>query len=303
MDPLTQTVALLQPRGLLWKQMDATGDWAVRFPAADGVVFCLVGQGGCVFQTATAAPRRLSEGDFLLMTRPSEWTLGRDEGSAPSEFHEVYAGPGAQTTYLGDGRGGQATRIFGGRFGFEDANAGLLEGLLPALVIVSSSDDSAVRLRRVLDLLGDEASSDRPGRSIVVERLLELMLIEAIRHTSSPSEDDRRSLLAGLADPQIAMALAALHAEVQRSWTVEQLASVAGMSRSAFAERFSRILGLPPIDYLLRWRMALAKDALRRGRGRLAEVAFSCGYQSVSAFSTAFTRTVGCPPSQYAVRD
>jgi AraC-like DNA-binding protein len=83
-------------------------------------------------------------------------------------------------------------------------------------------------------------------------------------------------------------------------WTIARLAAVAGMSRSVFAERFSRTVGRPPIDYLLRWRMAVAKDALRARDRRLAEIAFACGYESVSAFSTAFTRTVGCPPSRYA---
>jgi AraC-like DNA-binding protein len=110
----------------------------------------------------------------------------------------------------------------------------------------------------------------------------------------------RPGLLAGLADPRLALALNAVHAEVKRSWTVAQLADIAGMSRSVFADRFARIVGLAPIDYLTEWRMAIAKDMLRAGEARLAEVAFECGYQSTSAFSTAFARSVGCPPSRFA---
>jgi AraC-like DNA-binding protein len=102
-----------------------------------------------------------------------------------------------------------------------------------------------------------------------------------------------------LADPRTAAALRALHADIRHGWTVDRLAATAGMSRSAFAARFSRIVGLPPIDYLLHWRMAVAKDALRRGH-RLTAVALDCGYQSVSAFSVAFSRTVGRSPSRYA---
>jgi len=106
-------------------------------------------------------------------------------------------------------------------------------------------------------------------------------------------------MLAGLRDPQIAPALRVLHADIRRPWTVADLAAAAGASRSVFAERFARVVGASPIDYLLHWRMALAKDGLRAGR-RLADVAFASGYNSASAFSTAFSRTVGCPPARYA---
>ena len=126
------------------------------------------------------------------------------------------------------------------------------------------------------------------------------MLVEAIRRGSGHSGEARRRLLAGLADRQVAAALRALHADITRQWTVQQLADVAGSSRSAFAERFNRIVGMPPIDYLTHWRMALAKDALRSGAGRLSELAFACGYQSASAFSTTFSRVVGCSPARDA---
>jgi AraC-like DNA-binding protein len=124
------------------------------------------------------------------------------------------------------------------------------------------------------------------------------MLVEAIRHGSGGVGEVRQGLLAGLGD-QNSAALRALHTDIKRAWTVAQLADVAGTSRSVFAERFNRIVGMPPMDYLKHWRMALAKDALRSRDGCLAEIAFACGYQSASAFSTAFTRVVGCSPAQY----
>jgi AraC-like DNA-binding protein len=126
------------------------------------------------------------------------------------------------------------------------------------------------------------------------------MLVEAIRHGSGHGGEARQGSLAGLADRQVAAALRALHADITRQWTVRQLADIAGSSRSVFAERSHRIVGMPPIDYLTHWRIALAKDALRSGAGRLDEVAFACGYQSASAFSTAFNRVVGCSPARYA---
>jgi AraC-like DNA-binding protein len=296
LDPLAQTIALLRPRALLWKQLEASGDWAIRFPANDGVVFSLVTEGTCIFQVADRAPRILYPGDFLLLASPPDWTLGATATAVPVDYQTP--DPDRPAVLAAPGEGGPA-RVLGGRFGFDAANAALLDGLLPPLVEIGPADSGAPRLRGLLDLIGDEALSDRPGRSLVLDRLLEILLVEAIRQGATDLVD-RQGLLAGLSDPQMGAALRALHAEPQRSWTVADLAALAGMSRSVFAERFARRVGLAPIDYLMRWRMTLAKDALRSGDGRLAEVAAACGYQSVSAFSAAFSRTVGCSPSQYA---
>jgi len=300
MDPLSQIIALLRPRALLWKQLEARGDWAIRFPANDGVVFSFVASGHCVFQAQDHETRMLSEGDFLILAGPPEWTLGHRLDSVPIAYDHSQAETGARTNYLGNTGDAPSTRILGGRFEFDETNAGLLEGLFPAILVVRSIDDGAARLRNVLGLLGEEVAENRPGRALLLERLLDVMLIQALRNTTAGPETGRQSLLAGLADAQVAPALRAIHAEVANGWTVGQLAALCGMSRSVFAERFSRAVGLPPMDYVLRWRMALAKDALRTGCKRLTEVAFASGYSSVSAFSTAFTRTVGSPPSYYA---
>lgn len=107
-------------------------------------------------------------------------------------------------------------------------------------------------------------------------------------------------MLAGLADPALSRALRKMHADVARRWTVAELGRVAGMSRAVFAERFTRTVGMPPMEYLLEWRIAIAKDALLRERAPLAEVAERIGYQSASAFSVAFSRHAGCAPSGFA---
>jgi AraC-like DNA-binding protein len=301
MDPLAETIALLRPEALLWKEMEVHGDWAIRFPASSALVFAMVAKGRCVFQIAGRDPSEMREGDFVLLKAPSVWSLGRDKDSEAHDFSPSQT-RAARKFNLNPGDSGPVTRIFGGRFVFEKANAALLENLLPSIVEIRSLDGGAVRLRHVLDLLGDEAIADRPGRDLVMQRLLELMLVEAIRtHFSSSGQIDS-GLIAGLGDAKVAKALRAMHLDVQKRWTVGQLAEVAGMSRSMFAERFGRIVGLSPIDYLLRWRMALAKTALQSGSTGLSEIAQKTGYLSASAFSTAFTRTVGCPPSTFARR-
>jgi len=299
MDPLTQTIALLRPRVPAWKQLEATGDWAFRFPAITGIAFCLVAAGRCRFQVGRRAARPLEAGDYVLLTAPPSWSLAGGKPVTPVDAERVRAGSARRARVVRPGDG-PVTRLFGGHFVLDRSNAGLLDNLMPAVVEIRSSAPTATRLRGVLELVDNEAMADRPGRTVILERLLEVMLVEAIRDGASQASEGRTGLLAGLADPQLATALGAFHGEIRRGWTVAQLAAVAGMSRSVFAERFTRVVGLPPIDYVVHWRMAFAKDALRFGRRRLTDVAGDCGYRSVSAFSTAFRRTVGCSPARYA---
>jgi transcriptional regulator GlxA family with amidase domain len=153
------------------------------------------------------------------------------------------------------------------------------------------------RLADLTRLVRSEARADRPARDVVLEHLLQVLLIEALRSTSEA--DGAASLLRGLADPRLAAALRCMHAAPDRSWGVAELAREAGLSRSAFFTRFSRIVGLPPMEYLKTWRMALAKKYLRESQGTVAEIAARVGYGSGSAFSVAFTRQVGCPPAHF----
>jgi AraC-like DNA-binding protein len=304
LDPLTETVRLLRPKALTWKQAEQAGDWTLRFPGHAGMSFCLIAAGSCRLEMAGHQPRLLDQGDYLLLAAPPAWTLGHAEAVTSVDFEAPHASPDphptSQPSWANRGDTRTVTRLIGGHFGFDDANADLITTLVPAIAHIRSSEPGATRLRSMLGLVDEEASSDRPGRTVVLERLLEIMLVEAIRHTSDSCGEVRHGLLAGLADRQLAAALRALHDDIRRQWTVAQLADVAGSSRSVFAERFNRIVGMPPIDYLTQWRMALAKDALRSGAGRLNEIAFACGYQSASAFSTAFSRVVGCSPARYA---
>jgi len=303
MDPLSQTIALLRPRGLLWKQFEARGDWAVRFPTHDGAVFCQIVSGSCVVEIPGLEPRRFSDGDFFFLAAPPIWTLGTGPSLVAADFVRPDALSGVHAGTIGDGQSAVALRLLGGHFRFDNVNSALRRSLLPDMVEVPSERQGAARLKGVLESIGDEATSDRPGRDLVLDRLLELLLVEVIRNAGLHGCESHQGLLAGLSDHRIAAALNALHADIKQGWTIAQLADIAGMSRSAFAERFCRTIGLPPIDYLSEWRMAVARDMLRSGQHRLADIAFACGYQSASAFSTAFTRTVGCPPSRFASQD
>lgn len=166
--------------------------------------------------------------------------------------------------------------------------------LLPRMIHVRG----ATRLTQLVHLLGDEARRADVGRDLILERYAEILLIEALR--SVPAEQAPPGLLRGLAEPRIALALQSMHAEVNRSWTVEALARLAAMSRSAFFDRFRDTVGLRPMEYLMNWRMALAKDLLQRQDLSLDAVAEKIGYGSASTFSTAFSRHVGVPPGRFA---
>ena len=155
------------------------------------------------------------------------------------------------------------------------------------------------RLTGVLAMIDAEASAVRPGQQAVLSRLLEIVLIELLR-TPEMLPGQQRGMLTGLTDPQIASALRAFHADIRRSWSVASLAAEARMSRSVFSQRFTSLVGQPPMTYALHWRMAVACDALRFSGRSLDEIALAAGYGSASAFSTAFTRTVGRPPVRFA---
>jgi transcriptional regulator GlxA family with amidase domain len=177
-------------------------------------------------------------------------------------------------------------------FGSPDAT--LLISLLPRLVHVRGQQ----RLGTLVQLVGDESRERRPAREVILARLLEVLLIEALRSTAEPGASP--GLLRGLADEHLAAAIRLMHESPTKAWTVAQLAKQAALSRSTFFQRFSRAVGVAPMEYLLGWRMALAKDLLRRKEVTVADVAEKVGYSSASTFSVAFTRHVGLPPTHYA---
>ncbi len=202
---------------------------------------------------------------------------------------------------FGDNTAADACRLLIGHVRLDRDDAEFVTGLLPASVVVRA-DARAGRLRRLLRLVAEEAAADRSGRELVLVRLVEVVLVEALRgpgDRTAASGTVPRGLVRGLADPVAGPALVALHADVARPWTVGRLAAAVGASRSVLAERFTRTVGTAPMTYLLHWRLALAKRALIRGDG-LAEIAHTVGFGSASGLSAAFLRVGGVRPGHYA---
>ncbi|MFZ6185253.1 cupin domain-containing protein [Nannocystis pusilla] len=293
-DPLSQVIALLQPRAVFSKPISGAGRWAVRYSAFGHPSFCTVLEGSCRLAVDGHRPLTLEAGDFLLLPATPGFTMSGFEPATPERIDpKLTPAPTAEVRH--GTRGGRPdVRLLGGYFVFDSPDANLLVSLLPAVMHVRGVE----RLSLLVRLVGDEAGERRSGRDLVLTRLVELLLIEALR--STPGEDTPPGLLRGLADPRLAPALRHMHANFARPWTVAQLARTAALSRSAFFERFTGAVGLPPMEYLLAWRMAVAKDLLRREDLGLSEVAERVGYASASTFSTAFSRHVGQAPGRYA---
>jgi AraC-like DNA-binding protein len=292
-DPLAEVIALLQPRAVFSRRISGSGRWGVAYSAFGHPSFCAVLEGRCRLAVDGQRALTLEAGDFLLLPATPGFTLSFQP------VKPVRYDPKVTSARLGEVRHGTPggppdVRLLGGWFAFDSPDAGLLVSLLPAVVHVRGAE----RLSLLVRLVGEESNEQRPGRDLVLTRLVEVLLIEALR--SAPGEDAPPGLLRGLADARLAPAIRQMHSGVTRSWTVARLAKTAAVSRSAFFERFTRTVGRPPMEYLLAWRMAVAKDLLRRHDFGLEEVAARVGYGSASTFSTAFRRHVGQPPRRYA---
>lgn len=293
-DPLAEVITLLRPRAVFSKVISGAGSWAVRYADFGPPSFCTMLEGRCVLAVRGQEPVTLEAGDFVLMPATPGFTLS---GMAPAV--PVFFDPRQAPTTEGELRHGRRkgppdVRMLGGYFEFDSPDAALLVSLLPTLLHVRGIE----RLSILVKLVGDECTEARPGRDLVLGRLVEVLLVEALR--SSTRDSAPPGLLRGLADARVAVGLRLMHSAPARAWTVEALARESALSRSTFFERFSRAVGLPPMEYLLAWRMALAKDLLGRGSIAITEVAERVGYSSASTFSTAFSRHVGQPPGRYA---
>lgn len=292
-DPLSEIIALLRPRAVFSKGISGAGKWGVRYGDFGHPSFCIVLEGGCLLAVEGEKPLALEAGDFVLLPTTPGFTLSGFERVTPT-FIDPHGAPDAE----GPVRHGPAdepasVRLLGGYFLFDADNADLLVPLLPRLIHIRRAE----RLALLVRLLADETRELRAGRDLVLTRLIEILLIEALRETQG--EDAPPGLLRGLGDARLAEAIRLMHGDPAHPWTVNRLAREAALSRSTFYTRFTGSVGVPPMEYLLGWRMALAKDLLRKGSG-IAEIAEQVGYGSASAFSTAFRRSVGRTPRAYA---
>jgi len=296
MDPFSQIIALLKPQAVFWRVIEAHDDWTIGFNPSTVVVFGQLIEGNCRVERPDGLGFEAQAGDFMLMPLPPPWRISGGRGATPIDFKQVLHAP---ELLHASGQPRTVTRFMAGNFECDAGNEDLIAKLIPPVVHVRGHEVSAGRLGALLRLVGDEASTERPGRSLILGRLLETLLVEALRSGATPLGQDGQGLMNGLAEPKIGRALHLLHQDGPTPWTVAKLAREVGMSRSAFAALFARTVGLPPMDYLAQWRMTLARNALLSSSLPMTDIAELAGYQSVSAFSTAFRRVNGVSPTAY----
>ena len=295
MDPLSDIVTLLRLRAAATIPITARGHWGIACEPGNNPGFIAILEGSAWIAWGARDPLQLNTGDFLLFPLIPALTLQSERGLAciPIENWRV---PG----HFGELTGRPDFAAVGGSFTFEHAALPLLHVLIPDLIHIRASEASTSRFGRLMQLFSEEYVSDDPGKSLIIKQMLEMLIVEALRWQIGKGDVSATGLLNALYDPALRRALSAMHADVRAHWTVAELAAIARMSRSAFAARFRASMGCAPMEYLVRWRMALAKSALTAGKKSLETVAEEIGYESASAFSTAFRKRMGCSPGRYA---
>ncbi|HWJ75577.1 MAG TPA: AraC family transcriptional regulator [Kaistia sp.] len=292
-DPLTQIVGLLQPGAPFSKCVTGSGPWRVRRTQSPNPYYVAVLKGSLRYADNKSGEVIVNAGDFILIPFAQDFIMwsGMPSGDGDIVIDPVVLPGGGYR--VGSIDGPIDMRALVGYCIFNSDDAALLSSLLPGLVVVRGE----YRLATLMQLLGDEAVGIKPGRDVVLQHLLEVLLIEALRSTGGLGASP--GLLRGLADDRLAVAIRAMHARPERTWTVAELAREAALSRSAFYERFQSAVGMAPMEYLKSWRLALAKDLLRKREASIGEIARRIGYRSASAFSVAFTRDVGVSPARF----
>jgi len=293
-DPLSEVVRLLRPRAVFANIVSGKGNWAVHYCEFGHPSFCIVLEGGCLLAVDGHEPIALSAGDFVLLPATPAFNISSHAPAPPVYLDPTTVAGGVSELRYGEQHGHPDMRSLGGSFLFDDADPGLLISLLPRVVHVQGS----ARLSQLVHMVGEEVADQKPGAEFMLSRLVELLLVEAMRVASAGSAPP--GLLRGLGDERLAPALKHMHARIDHPWSVEQLAKTVALSRSAFFERFTRLVGVAPMEYLLAWRMEIAKGLLRDNQLAVSEIAGRVGYASASAFSVAFSRHVGKPPGKYA---
>lgn len=293
-DPLAEVVTLLQPGARFSKLVLGASPWRITRSDASQPFYCVILEGGCRIAIDGHDALELLSGDFILIPSAYAAVVSSLEPPPPGVETTAPVALGNGEYRIGDPNSPIDTRMMVGHCSFASPDASLLVSLLPQLVHVRGEQ----RLATLVQLVREESREQRPAREVVLSRLLEVLLIEALRSTAGTIAS--QGLVRGLSDCRLAAAIRGMHERPTHAWTVAELAKEAALSRSTFFERFSRAVGVAPMEYLLTWRMALAKDLLRRNEGRVAEIAQRVGYSSASTFSVAFARHVGRPPTQYA---
>ncbi|HEX4445684.1 MAG TPA: AraC family transcriptional regulator [Polyangiaceae bacterium] len=297
-DPFTDVFTAMRVRSAFYCRMEATAPWGVDFSPSAHAKFGLVTRGSCWLKVA-GEPRAipLRGGDCYVVAARTGFAVRDALRSRAIDGDDVIRKKVGDRLSLGGG--GAPTHVISGLFEFDEWSSKPLVDMLPSVLCVRADDAQTGALAATLGLLSMETSSRAIGSPIVIARLAEIMFVQIIRAHYAAGGAGGLGWLAALGNPQIGAALRAMHHAPEHPWSVESLAGVAGMSRSAFAVRFKAQVGETPLEYLTRWRMYKAGCLLRDGQLGVAEIAAAVGYESSGAFNRVFQRVCAQTPGEF----
>ncbi len=312
MDPLSELIGLVRLSGGVFLDARFTAPWCVSatitaddcrpFMAAPAqiVAYHVVVEGRLILAVGAEAPVEVNAGEIVLLPRNDSHTLASAPGLKAVRVNDlIQPAPDGGLDRIIYGGGGATTHLVCGFLGTEETHNPLIDTLPAVLKLDIRRAAARDWVEASVRFAASALAEGRVASSGLVSRLSELLFIEAVRAYAAGLPDDEAGWINGVKDSRVGRALALLHAKPQEPWTAESLAKQAGLSRSAFNDRFASLVGVPPIRYLTLWRLKLAKDKLREGRGSIAQIAHAVGYESEEAFNRAFRREFGQPPARW----
>lgn len=317
MDALSDVLRVVRLTGGVYLEARLTAPWAVVgriVPEAmraetlrydldrpkQVVSFHYIISGRLIGQVGDGRPVALEGGDIILMPRNDEHLLASAPGVRPVSAGDLLPdAPNPGIRQIRHGGDGEETRMVCGFLALDAGTNLLVAALPPMLKLNVGATAGGAWIAQSFGFAAQQLAEGAPGAATIISKLSELMFVEAVRSHVENLAPEESGWLAGLRDPAIGKALALMHSEPERCWTVEELAAQANLSRSAFADRFAALIGEPPMRYLTHWRMQVAAQRLRDSESTVAQVAFDVGYESEAAFTRAFRREMGAPPAAW----
>ena len=312
MDALSDVLHVLRLSGAVFLTAEFTAPWCVSSSSGRPAVGPAQSEHTVFFHWLTAGrcKARLAEGgetfeigpgDLLMMPNDEAHVMGSDLDIEPVDAESlVTPAPDGSMLTINSGGGGEKTEFVCGFLACDRRlSRPVLDGLPHMVRVPFGNDPAAAWLKGLLQLGTQETLARRPGSDTVLAKLSELLFVEAVRRYSEAMPPKQKGWLAGLRDRFVGKALTLMHQKPGHGWTVDVLANEVGLSRSALAQRFTELIGQPPMQYLTRWRLTVAAQRMRNEGTSIARVAEQTGYDSEAAFNRAFKREFGMPPATW----
>jgi AraC-like DNA-binding protein len=312
MDALSEVLKVLQFNSAIFFNARFTAPWCFASPEAEAVArqvnagserllfYHFFVDGSCTVKLAGMPALHLQAGDIILFPHGDAHTMASSGMDEPGPLLDVRALLRERPDELQLGGGGAPTRVICGYLSCDPILCRPVLATLPRVLTVGlRRDEKTDWVERSFVYAVAEAASTQPGGEGVLAKLSEVLVVETLRRYIAEMSEGQTGWLAGLRDRAVGKCLALMHEQPAQQWTLESLAREAGTSRSVLAERFTHYVGQPPIQYLGKWRMALASNLLRRSALSMMHIALEVGYETDAAFSRAFKREFGMPPASW----